>query len=133
MECSHNQRIERLWRDVFGGCLLLFYELFLYLESSTVLDVDDELWCLHFVFLTVINSHLTNWKSAWVHHSLRSEKNRTPMQLWMVGLQRVWGAESTISTEVFQVYYYSTMMSFYHIRSREGAKYQAVIHCSVLV
>ena len=29
--------------------------------------------------------------------------------------------------------YYSAMMSFYHIRSREGAKYQAVIHCSVLV
>ena len=29
--------------------------------------------------------------------------------------------------------YYSTIMSFYHIRSREGAKYEAVIHCSVLV
>ena len=24
-------------------------------------------------------------------------------------------------------------MSFYHIRSREGPKYEAVIHCSVLV
>ena len=102
---SHNQRIERLWRDVFGGCLLLFYELFSYLESSAMLDVDDEvqLWCLHYVFLPVINSHLTNWKSAWVHHPLRSEKNRTPMQLWIAGLQRLWGTESTISTEVFQV------------------------------
>ena len=29
--------------------------------------------------------------------------------------------------------YYSTIMSFYHIRSREQAKYEAVIHCSVLV
>ena len=29
--------------------------------------------------------------------------------------------------------YYSTIMSFYHTRSREGAKYEAVIHCSVLV
>ena len=34
---------------------------------------------------------------------------------------------------MFMCFYYSTMMSFYHIRSREGAKYQAVIHCSVLV
>ena len=29
--------------------------------------------------------------------------------------------------------YYSTIVSFYHIRSREQAKYKAVIHCSVLV
>ena len=29
--------------------------------------------------------------------------------------------------------YYSTIMSFYHIRLRENAKYEAVIHCSVLV
>ena len=29
--------------------------------------------------------------------------------------------------------YYSTIMSFYHIRSREQAKYEAVIHRSVLV
>ena len=25
----HNQRIERLWRDVFSGCISLFYDLFL--------------------------------------------------------------------------------------------------------
>ena len=31
------------------------------------------------------------------------------------------------------VVYYSTIMSFYQIRSRERAKYEAVIHCSVLV
>ena len=29
--------------------------------------------------------------------------------------------------------YYSTIMSFYHIRSRERAKYEVVIYCSVLV
>ena len=30
-------------------------------------------------------------------------------------------------------FYYSTMMSFYHIWSREHAKYETVIHCSVPV
>ena len=30
-------------------------------------------------------------------------------------------------------FYYSTMMSFYHIWSRERAKYETVIHCSVPV
>ena len=29
--------------------------------------------------------------------------------------------------------YYSTIASFYHIWSRERAKYETVIHCSVLV
>ena len=29
-------------------------------------------------------------------------------------------------------HYYSTMMSFYRIKSREGAKCEAVIHCSVV-
>ena len=32
-----------------------------------------------------------------------------------------------------KINYYSTIMSFYHIRSREQAKYEAVIHRSVLV
>ena len=27
--------------------------------------------------------------------------------------------------------YYSTILSFHHTRSRERAKYEAVIHCSV--
>lgn len=26
----HNQRIERLWRDVFSGCTILFYSLFVH-------------------------------------------------------------------------------------------------------
>ena len=30
-------------------------------------------------------------------------------------------------------YYYSTIASFYHIWSRERAKYETVIHCSVPV
>ena len=30
-------------------------------------------------------------------------------------------------------HYYSTVMSFYHIWSRERAKYETVIHCSVPV
>ena len=27
-------------------------------------------------------------------------------------------------------YYYSTITSFYHIRTRERAKYESVLHCS---
>ena len=101
----HNQRIERLWRDVFGGCIGLFYELFSNLERCGILDPNDDiqLWCLHHVFIPVINSHLSNWKNAWVHHPLRTERNSTPMQLWITGLQRLWGTGSTVGREVFEV------------------------------
>ena len=37
----HNQRIERLWRDVFQGTLGLYYNLFKNLEMMNVLDCTD--------------------------------------------------------------------------------------------
>ena len=78
---THNQRIERLWRDVFEGCLCLFYKLFHHLESENLLDPDSEvhLWCLHYIYLPIINRNLTNWRNAWSHHPLRTEKNLSPM------------------------------------------------------
>ena len=105
---THNQRIERLWRDVFAGCTILFYNLFYELERSGMLNpVEDiHLWCLHYTFLPVINRHLTNWKNAWIHHPLRSERNSTPMQLWIRGLNGIWGSESTIDREIFQVNFF---------------------------
>jgi len=101
---THNQRIERLWRDVFAGCLTLFYDLFYGLERSGMLNPNDDihLWCLHYTFLPLINRHLINWKNAWIHHPLRTERNSTPMQLWIRGLHSIWGSESTIDREVFQ-------------------------------
>lgn len=34
----------------------------------------------------MINKHLQTWENAWVHHPLSTEKNKTPMQLWISGL-----------------------------------------------
>ena len=42
----HNQRIERLWRDVFTNCTILFFNLFHYMESNNLLDIDNELHVL---------------------------------------------------------------------------------------
>lgn len=50
-------------------------------------DSEHHLWCLHYVFLPIINRHIRNWKNAWVNHPLRTEKNKTPIQLWVTGLQ----------------------------------------------
>jgi hypothetical protein len=102
---THNQRIERLWRDVFQECLVLFYNTFHELERSGLLDVDNDihLWCLHYVFLPVVNRHLQSWKNAWIHHPLRTETNSTPMQLWVKGLHHVYHSGSDVSREAFQV------------------------------
>ncbi|KAJ7380823.1 hypothetical protein OS493_007213 [Desmophyllum pertusum] len=34
----------------------------------------------------MLNNHLQTWRDAWIHHPLRTEQNKTPMQLWIGGL-----------------------------------------------
>ena len=84
----HNQRIERLWRDVFQGVLKLYYGLFYHLESTGALDPDNDvhLFCLHYVYVPRISRHLDEWMDAWNMHPLRTEQNHTPLQLWTRGL-----------------------------------------------
>ena len=87
---THNQRIERLWRDVHAGCISFFYSLFYSLEDLNLLNIEDvrDMYALHFVFIPIIQCHLDMFRQGWANHSLRTEKNRTPLQLWIVGLQQ---------------------------------------------
>lgn len=84
----HNQRIERLWRDVFSSCLAPLYYTFYDMEDEGLLDPMDELdlFCLHFVFMPRINQQLELFKAAYCRHKLRTEHNRTPIQLWTTGI-----------------------------------------------
>ena len=86
---THNQRIERLWRDLFSGCICFFYYFFYFLEDIGILNIEDEidLLALHFLFLPIIQKQLDIFKQAWAHHSLRTENSRSPQQLWILGLQ----------------------------------------------
>ncbi|CAC5389517.1 unnamed protein product [Mytilus coruscus] len=63
----HNQRIERLWRDVFDGVLAYYYELFYFMEDEGLLDPLEEI-------------HM----EAWAHHRLRTAKS-SPIRLWLAG------------------------------------------------
>ncbi|XP_033095603.1 uncharacterized protein LOC117100130 [Anneissia japonica] len=83
---THNQRIERLWRDVFEGCLHHFYQLFHYLEDDGKLDPLQEvhLFALQYVYTSRINQSLEEWSSAWAGHRLRTA-GKTPSQLWYDG------------------------------------------------
>lgn len=84
----HNQRIERLWRDVFSNCTILFYNLFHFMESSSLLQVDNEvhMFCLHYIFIQRIENALQQFMNAWNNHPLSTERNLSPNQLWVSGL-----------------------------------------------
>ena len=79
-----------------------FYDLFHYLECQNALDPDNDrhLWCLHYVFIPIINRQLEKCL-VWVHHPLHTDKNMSPMQLWIRGLQAAWGSQTTMEDEVF--------------------------------
>lgn len=84
----HNQRVERFWRDLFSGCVSIFYFLFYGLEDSELLDRDDpvDLFCIHYVFLPRINHQLGIFREMYSHHRLRGCRNRSPYQLWISGI-----------------------------------------------
>ena len=71
----HNQRIERLWRDVFCTCIAPFYYLFYSLEENNLLSPDNEIdiFCLHYVFLPRINAQLEVFRQSYCQHRLRTQ------------------------------------------------------------
>ena len=81
----HNQRIERLWRDVYQGCLMCFYDLFSFMEDHALLNLlnDAHLFCLHYVYLPRINNSLNIFCNAWNNHPMSSAGNSTPYQMWL--------------------------------------------------
>ena len=83
---THNQRIERLWRDVFDGVLSFYYELFYFMEENSILDIFSayHIAALHYVFLPLINNKLDIWNKAWCRHRMRTTK-ASPHQLWIAG------------------------------------------------
>lgn len=87
----HNQRIERLWKDMHRCVTAMFYRLFYYLEYHELLNPIDEihLFALHYVFLPRINKSLLEFKEAWNSHKVRTEQGFTPNQLFTSGALRL--------------------------------------------
>ena len=86
--CSvHNQRIERLWRDLHKSATVLFYKLFYFMEHHSILDHLNEfhLWALHYVFLPRINKALAEFVNSWNNHPLRTVGHKSPQQLFTAG------------------------------------------------
>ena len=82
---THNQRIERLWRDVFRCVCHYYYYVFYGMEDSEILDTSNSLhmFALHFVFLPRINQALQEYLEAFNHHKMRTARNWSPYQMWV--------------------------------------------------
>lgn len=85
---TRNQRIERLWRDVYESCLSLYYRIFYFLEDQGVLDVECkvQLFCLHVVYTPLIQQSLDEFRRAWNSHGLTSAQSFSPLQIWTIGM-----------------------------------------------
>ena len=83
----HNQRIERLWRDVFQSVTGAFYKLFNKMEEIQILDSLNHvhLYCLHYIFRPRIQNALNIYMAAWNHHPISGENIFTSTQLFVVG------------------------------------------------
>lgn len=84
----HNQRIERLHRDTTRCCLSNFISIFCHLEEEGHLDPSKEvdLFCLQYVFLPRIHRALEEFRMGWNFHSLSTETNLSPYQMWINGV-----------------------------------------------
>lgn len=94
---THNQRIERLWRDVFRCVNHYFYYIFYAMEDSGILNTTNPLhmFALHLVFLPRINLALHEYLQAFNHHKIRTAQNWSPYQMW---INNMMNPENPLST-----------------------------------
>lgn len=80
----HNQRIERIWRDVYRCVCSTYHEIFYSLEAVGILEPSSEmdLFILHCLYQPLISHSLKEFFNAWNSHPLRTEHNWSPKQIW---------------------------------------------------
>jgi Integrase core domain len=104
----HNQRIERLWRDV-NRWLISFHFIFAHLrEELGIYDPDDPIdqFVLGFVYLPILRRTLAKFLRVWNNHKIRTEHYRTPAQLYITPHTTNVINSSALPTDEIQYQYY---------------------------
>ncbi|KAJ8925281.1 hypothetical protein NQ315_009109 [Exocentrus adspersus] len=92
----HNQRIERLWRDVFN-------QNFMKWKQGGILDVGNEnhKYVLQNVYLEEINKRLELFRNSWNMHKIRTAGHNSPRKIWIDGILKNINSNYTSVTEIF--------------------------------
>lgn len=100
----HHQRIERLWRDVYTKVLDKYYKLSNHIEENHIFDVSDEidLICLRHTFAAHIDMDLITWRNAHNDHGIRTQKYKTPCQLWIAASTQNQDVNNTAMCNLFR-------------------------------
>lgn len=99
----HNQRIERLWLDMWENVASQNHELFTFLEMEGILYPTDDkhLWALHYVYFPRINRSLDIFLNQWNNHKIRTEHHKTPLMLFYEGVIRLRNSAHIAIRELF--------------------------------
>lgn len=99
----HNQRIERLWVDVYTQVVDYFYREFYTLEEQGILnpEKDTHMFALHKVYVKSINEKLSYFQKAWNSHTIRTTR-KSPRQMWISGMLENMNSGHTATEEVFR-------------------------------
>ncbi|XP_041832737.1 uncharacterized protein LOC121634267 [Melanotaenia boesemani] len=83
----HNQRVERLWRDVWVAVTSKYHDILHSLEEDGLLDISDtvHLFGVHYIFVPRLHADLEIFTAGWNNHPLRTEEGLTPEQMWCMG------------------------------------------------
>lgn len=100
----HNQRIERLWLDVYKEvCDQIYSELYA-LEEEGLLNVENNThkFCVQYIYKKAIDRKLRSFQTAWNSHKIRTENNHTPRQLWIHGILANYTSSHTAVHEILE-------------------------------
>jgi len=70
----HNQRIERLWRDVRVNVIDFYRTIFYEFAHQFGVDFSNDIvvYCIHYLFMGMIQEDLNDFCKAWNKHGLRT-------------------------------------------------------------
>lgn len=106
--------------------------IFLFLEHSGILGPTDEvhLFCIHLVYIPLINNAINQFICRWNNHPKSTQRNFSPDQLWIQGMLNFRNSGYQAVTDVTA----SEAVNFDHYRiDQEGPVPEIQSDCAVSV
>ena len=100
---NHNQRIERLWRDVMQSVIKYYLEFFQQLlhDLDQVSFTDVQKSVIQHLFLPRVNEDLERFVGMWNNHTMASLNNRTPLQYYEINKDILPPPDADIDPETY--------------------------------